>query len=223
MLAPPGAGKGTLSSKLVARFSPQLSIIGSGDLLRKNILEKTPLGLAAKIMVEGGGYVKDELMMKLIVGELHGLLPSKSFILDVFPRTSPQAEGLDQILLAADSPLNFVVNLDVPSDIIIQRIEDRWVHGPSGRVYNLSYNPPKVNGLDDETGEPLIKRADDNADIYRARLALYNENTTPLLEHYDKKGVLWTVSGPTTAVIWPKLEKEMTRRFNDMYVDKLRG
>jgi adenylate kinase len=134
--------------------------------------------------------------------------PSASFILDGFPRTAVQAIQLDNIV-----PINLVVNLDTPSDIIIDRICNRWVHEASGRVYNTTFNAPKVEGKDDVTGEPLTRRADDDPEVWKARLKSFKENNEPLLEHYDKLGVLWTVQGDSSDEISPKLFREFARRF----------
>jgi adenylate kinase len=134
--------------------------------------------------------------------------PSASFILDGFPRTAVQAIQLDNIV-----PINLVVNLNTPSEVILDRICNRWVHEASGRVYNTTFNAPKVDGKDDVTGEPLVRRADDDPEVWKARLKSFKENNQPLLEHYDKLGVLWTVDGNSSDEISPKLFKEFSRRF----------
>lgn len=134
--------------------------------------------------------------------------PSASFILDGFPRTAPQAQQLDELI-----PINLVVNIDTPADIIMDRICNRWVHEPSGRVYNTTFNPPKVEGLDDVTGERLSQRSDDTPEVWKARLATYKASSEPLLEHYDKMGVLVTCSGNSSDEITPKLLKEFSKRF----------
>lgn len=134
--------------------------------------------------------------------------PSASFILDGFPRTAGQATQLDALI-----PMNLVVSLRTPASVILERIAGRWVHAPSGRVYNTTFNPPKVAGKDDVTGEPLTKRADDCEDTWRARLQKFEETSEPLLEHYAKKGVLWEVSGNSSDEISPKLFAEFAKRF----------
>lgn len=134
--------------------------------------------------------------------------PSASFVLDGFPRTAVQAVKLDDIV-----PINLVVNLNTPSDIIIDRICNRWVHEPSGRIYNTTFNPPKSPGKDDVTGEPLSRRADDDPEVWKARLKSFKENNEPMLEHYDKQGVLWTVNGDSSDEISPQLFKEFSKRF----------
>ena len=134
--------------------------------------------------------------------------PSASFILDGFPRTAVQATQLDQIV-----PINLVVNLKTPTEIIVDRICNRWVHEPSGRTYNPTFKPPKVPGKDDVTGESLTQRSDDNPEVWKARLKSFQENNEPLLEHYDKMGVLWTVNGNSSDEISPQLFKEFGKRF----------
>jgi adenylate kinase len=133
---------------------------------------------------------------------------SASFILDGFPRTAGQAMQLDAIV-----PINLVVELNTPSEIIIDRICNRWVHEPSGRVYNTTFNAPKVEEKDDVTGEPLTRRADDDPEVWKERLKRFKENNEPLLEHYDKLGVLWTVNGNSSDEITPKLFEEFNKRF----------
>ncbi|KAI0007760.1 adenylate kinase [Xylariaceae sp. FL0662B] len=134
--------------------------------------------------------------------------PTASFLLDGFPRTATQAKRLDDII-----PINWVVSIQTPFEVIARRISSRWVHEPSGRVYNTTFHVPKVPGLDDITGEPLIQRADDSEEVYRTRFQKFQETSKPLLEHYAKKGVLWEVHGMSSDEISPKLYKEFERRF----------
>ncbi|KAI0197681.1 P-loop containing nucleoside triphosphate hydrolase protein [Astrocystis sublimbata] len=134
--------------------------------------------------------------------------PAASFLLDGFPRTAVQAERLDDIV-----PINWVVSLQTPFDVVMERISSRWVHEPSGRVYNTSFNAPKEHGRDDVTGEPLVQRADDSEEVYRARFQKFRETSEPLLEHYAKKGVLWEVHGLSSDEISPQLFGEFEKRF----------
>jgi adenylate kinase len=134
--------------------------------------------------------------------------PTASFILDGFPRNATQAKQIENVI-----PINFVVNLRTPVDIIIKRISNRWIHAPSGRIYNTTFNTPKVPGRDDITGEPLTKRDDDNPSVWKERLAHFEQSSLPLLEHYDRKGLLWTVDGNSSDEISPKLFEEFERRF----------
>lgn len=134
--------------------------------------------------------------------------PAASFLLDGFPRTAGQAAQLDAIV-----PINLVVSLKTPFSVILARISGRWVHEPSGRVYNETFNAPKVPGHDDLTGEPLVRRADDSEAVYRARFDKFEETSAPLLDHYARQGVLWEVEGMSSDEITPKLIAEFERRF----------
>jgi adenylate kinase len=134
--------------------------------------------------------------------------PNASFILDGFPRTVDQAIQLDKLI-----PINLVVQLNTPTSVILDRICNRWIHAASGRVYNTTFNAPKVEGKDDITGEPLVQRADDCPKTWMARLKKFEETSKPLLEHYDKLGVLWSVDGNSSDEITPKLFDEFNQRF----------
>lgn len=134
--------------------------------------------------------------------------PTASFILDGYPRNAAQALTLDKIV-----PINLAVSLKTPLEVIMERIAGRWVHEPSGRVYNTTFNRPKVDGIDDVTGERLIQRPDDNEEVYRARFNKFQESSEPLLEHYAKKGVLIEVEGMSSDEISPKLYDEFEKRF----------
>ncbi|KAJ7685244.1 ADK-domain-containing protein [Mycena polygramma] len=225
----PGAGKGTLTARLVKRHDKILSI-SSGDLLRQHIVERTDVGRQAEEIVAQGKLLPDDVMLKIVTGKLDHLR-NKHWILDGFPRTVGQAQMLDAHLKKQGTPLSLVVNLDVPDEVILSRISDRWVHLSSGRVYNISYNPPKVDGLDDETGEPLTKRPDDNPEIFARRLTQFYASTSPLLAYYSAAAqkptrlprppgahphqlafppahtlLLKTLSGSTSDEIWPQLD-----------------
>lgn len=134
--------------------------------------------------------------------------PDASFILDGFPRTASQAEQLDAVL-----PINLVVDIKTPTSVILDRICNRWVHAASGRVYNTTFNAPKVDGKDDVTGEPLTQRDDDKPETWKARLEKFEETSLPLLEHYDRLGLLWRVEGNSSDEISPKLFAEFGKRF----------
>lgn len=136
------------------------------------------------------------------------ICPSASFILDGFPRTAAQASSLDKLV-----PVNFVVHLLTPPSVILSRIASRWVHEPSGRVYNTDFHAPKVPGKDDVTGEPLTQRGDDSIDTWKQRLRKFEETSRALLDHYDKRGCLWRVEGNSSDEISPKLFAEIERRF----------
>ncbi|KAK9447322.1 adenylate kinase-domain-containing protein [Limtongia smithiae] len=215
LLGPPGAGKGTQTSRLLKKFD--IPALSSGDILRQQIAEKTDVGKTAADIIKQGKLLPDTVMTAVISAELatrHWLAATKTWLLDGFPRTQPQAELLDGILHPSLAGLNFVVELQVPFEVILDRIANRLVHVPSGRVYNLTYNPPKVPGVDDVTGEPLTRRPDDDPEIFRTRLEEYQKLTTPLIEHYRKQGdLVWSVAGDTSDIIYPQLEKEVIRRF----------
>lgn len=134
--------------------------------------------------------------------------PSASFILDGFPRTAAQAEMLDKII-----PINLVVSITTPFDVILERISGRWVHEPSGRVYNTTFNAPRSPGIDDVTGEPLVQRPDDSEEVYRARFAKFEETSRPLLDHYARKGILWEASGLSSDEITPKVFQQFEKMF----------
>ncbi|EKM82636.1 hypothetical protein AGABI1DRAFT_97595 [Agaricus bisporus var. burnettii JB137-S8] len=184
MFGKPGAGKGTLSRRLVEKYD--LVTVSTGDLLRQHINEGTDIGREAEEIVARGGLIPDDIMLKVVTNKLNGLR-NKNWILDGFPRTLIQGELLNAHLKKHNTPLTLVLNIDVPDNVILHRISDRWIHSPSGRVYNMSYNRPKVAGIDDQTGEPLTKRPDDNPKSFARRLRAFYETTIPLLNYYHKQ------------------------------------
>ncbi|KAL7009441.1 Adenylate kinase 2 [Cystobasidiomycetes sp. EMM_F5] len=190
ILGAPGAGKGTHTDSLLRSYVIQALV--AGNLLREQVSSKTEIGLkAAKIMKEVGERVHDQWST---CGEL------KSRIIDVkdgYPRTAGQARDLDEALAHNSERINLVVNLDVPDEVLIDRIENRWVHLPSGRIYNTTYNPPKAKGLDDLTGEPLSKRIDDDVDIFKKRLINFHKENAPIKDYYQNQGSLVNLSGRT--------------------------
>lgn len=140
-------------------------------------------------------------------------VPQPSWLLDGFPRTLSQAQHLDSFLQPRHSPLNLVINICVPPSAILARITSRLIHPASGRVYNLSYNPPRVPGLDDVTGEPLIRRTDDEEKVWRSRVERYEEEVGPLEKWAEQRGIAWKVTGDTSDEIYPQIEAEVLRRF----------
>lgn len=216
MFGKPGSGKGTLSSRLVKKYD--VMSLSTGDLLRQHIAERTAVGRQAESIVAQGGLVPDEIMLQVVTIKLDGLR-NRHWILDGFPRTLNQGKLLDTHLQAQNTPLSLVINLDVADEVILSRISDRWVHLPSGRVYNMSYNRPKVDGFDDETGEPLTKRPDDNPEIFARRLKQFHESTSPLMSYYASKPVstrMVTLQGKTSDEIWPKLEAVVCSSFPNL-------
>lgn len=214
-MGPPGSGKGTVSGRIVKRFG--LSHLSSGDLLRANIKAQTELGLLMKSCIDQGQLVPDDVISRLILTEMRSIEQS-SWLLDGFPRTVTQAETLDGVC-----SVDTVINMDVPFQIIKQRLTSRWLHLPSGRVYNIDFNPPKISGLDDVTGEPLIQRDDDTPETITRRLRSYEKQTQPVLEYYRSKGMLETFSGTETNKIWPHIQAFLSKKLfpqNDKVVGK---
>ena len=180
LLGAPGAGKGTQARFITEKFGiPQIS---TGDMLRAAVKAGTPLGLQVKDVMASGGLVSDDLIIALIKERLTQPDCANGFLFDGFPRTIPQAEALQQAGVALDA----VLEIAVEDEEIVQRISGRRVHEASGRVYHVIHNAPKVAGKDDETGEELIQRPDDSEETVRKRLALYHEQTKPLVDFYSK-------------------------------------
>ncbi|KAF9175108.1 hypothetical protein BGX21_007737 [Mortierella sp. AD011] len=211
LIGSPGSGKGTQSARIQENF--EVETISSGDLLRKNIMQGTEIGKIAAMEMQNGALVSDKVMVKLIDMELNKIGSEQSWLLDGFPRTMSQAVTLDNTLQAVNQPLNLVIHLNVPEEVILQRIMDRWVHIPSGRVYNMTYNPPKQAGLDDVTGEPLERRLDDNPETFKIRLQKHHELTEPLLDYYRHRGILISLSGNTSDEIYPQIRELLQSRF----------
>lgn len=189
LIGPPGAGKGTQATFLCARFGvPQIS---TGDMLRATIKSGTPLGVAAKKVMDVGQLVSDEIVLALVKERLAQPDCAKGYLFDGFPRTLAQAESMR----AQGVPLDVVIELDVPEADIISRMAGRRVHLASGRTYHLVFNPPKKAGLDDVTGEPLVQREDDLEATVRRRLEVYRAQTRPIIEYYTQ----WQASGDCAA------------------------
>lgn len=180
LLGAPGAGKGTQARFITEKFGiPQIS---TGDMLRAAVKAGTPLGLQVKDVMASGGLVSDDLIIALIKERLTQPDCANGFLFDGFPRTIPQAEALQQAGVALDA----VLEIAVEDEEIVQRISGRRVHEASGRVYHIIHNAPKVADKDDETGEELIQRPDDSEETVRKRLALYHEQTKPLVDFYSR-------------------------------------
>ncbi len=180
LLGPPGAGKGTQAAFIKERFGiPQIS---TGDMLRAAVKAGTPLGLAAKQVMDAGQLVSDDIIIGLVKERLKEPDCAQGYLFDGFPRTIPQAEAMQ----AAQVALDFVLEIDVPDSEIITRMSGRRVHAASGRTYHVKFNPPKQAGRDDVTGEPLVQRDDDREETVRKRLAVYRAQTRPLVEHYGR-------------------------------------
>ena len=179
LLGAPGAGKGTQAVAITQKFGiPQIS---TGDMLRAAVRAGTSLGLEAKKFMDAGALVPDEVIIGLVKDRIQQPDCAKGFLFDGFPRTIPQADAMKQ----AGVQLDAVLEIDVPDAAIIERMSGRRVHAASGRTYHLKYNPPKVDGKDDLTGEPLIQRDDDLEQTVRKRLQIYQDQTRPLVEYYE--------------------------------------
>jgi adenylate kinase len=178
LLGGPGAGKGTQAGYIKERYSiPQIS---TGDMLRAAVKAGTPLGLSAKKFMDSGGLVPDEVIIGLVGERIRAPDCAKGFLFDGFPRTIPQAEAMRTAGVAIDA----VVEIDVPDAEIIRRMSGRRAHLPSGRTYHVVFNPPKREGLDDVTGEPLVQREDDREETVKKRLEVYHSQTEPLVAFY---------------------------------------
>ncbi|MEM0514549.1 adenylate kinase [Pseudoalteromonas sp. YIC-827] len=179
LLGAPGAGKGTQAQFLMDKYGiPQIS---TGDMLRAAIKEGTPLGLEAKKVMDAGQLVSDDIIIGLVKERVAKADCENGFLLDGFPRTIPQADAMKENGIAVDH----VIEFDVADEVIVERMGGRRVHPGSGRVYHVVYNPPKVEGKDDVTGEDLIIRDDDTEETVRKRLAIYHDQTKPLVDYYQ--------------------------------------
>jgi len=195
----PGGGKGTISKKMLKDFN--YHHISTGDLLRAHVRDGTVLGKEAEEYMNSGALVPDELMIKLVIKEVKTVDKGTSLLLDGFPRTLPQAEAFE-----AQLTIDNAVFLNIPTETIVERISNRWIHPGSGRIYAYDYNPPKVDGKDNETGEDLIQRDDDKPDAVFARLQQYDNVTLPLIEYYKEKGTCAEFKGTESDVIYPKVK-----------------
>ena len=196
LLGGPGAGKGTQANYIKEKYNiPQIS---TGDMLRAHVQSGSELGVAAKKIMDEGGLVSDEIIMGMVKQRITEDDCSKGFLFDGFPRTIPQAEALQQAGVDVDA----VVEIDVPDAEIIKRMSGRRVHLSSGRTYHVTFNPPKVEGKDDVTGEDLIQRDDDQEETVRARLKVYHDQTEPLINFYSK----WAETGKANAPSYHRIE-----------------
>jgi len=194
-LGPPGAGKGTQAAFIREHFHiPQIS---TGDMLRAAVKAGTPLGVAAKKVMDAGQLVSDEIIIGLVMERLKHVDCKNGYLFDGFPRTIPQAEAMR----SARIHLDFVLEIDVDHEEIIRRLSGRRVHPGSGRNYHIAYNPPKVPGKDDLTGEPLVQREDDREETVRKRLEVYEKQTRPLVDYYSK----WAQEGDARAPRYRKI------------------
>jgi len=195
LLGPPGAGKGTQSGFITKHFGiPQIS---TGDMLRAAVKAGTPLGLAAKKVMDTGALVSDDIIIGLVKERLKQPDCAKGYLFDGFPRTIPQAEAMRDAGVAID----YVLEIDVPAEDIITRMSGRRAHLASGRTYHVKFNPPKVEGKDDVTGEPLVQRDDDREETVRKRLEVYQAQTRPLVDFYGR----WAATSAKAAPRYRKI------------------
>lgn len=195
MLGGPGAGKGTQANYIKEHFGvPQIS---TGDMLRSAVKAGTELGIMAKKIMDTGGLVSDDIIINLVKERITQPDCANGFLFDGFPRTIPQADAMK----AAGVPIDFVVEIDVADAEIVKRMSGRRVHPASGRTYHVDFNPPKIHGQDDATGEPLIQRDDDKEETVRKRLEVYHEQTEPLVEYYSQ----WSAQGGKDAPRYIKI------------------
>lgn len=194
LLGAPGAGKGTQAGFIKEKFNiPQIS---TGDMLRAAVKAGTPLGIAAKKIMDEGGLVSDDLIIGLVKDRLKDSDCEHGYLFDGFPRTIPQADAMKE----AGVVIDYVLEIDVPDEAIVERMSGRRVHPASGRTYHVKFNPPKAEGHDDTTGEELIQRDDDKEETVKKRLSVYHEQTEVLVGYYNQ----WATSGKSGA---PKYRK----------------
>ena len=195
LLGPPGAGKGTQAAFITEKFGiPQIS---TGDMLRAAVKAQSPLGVEAKKIMDAGGLVSDDIIIGLVRDRLKEADCEPGYLFDGFPRTIPQADALKD----AQVKLDFVIEIDVPEESIIERMSGRRIHAASGRSYHVTFNPPKTPGVDDVTGEPLLQRDDDREETVRHRLSVYREQTRPLVDYYSQ----WSATGDPHAPAYRKI------------------
>jgi len=205
LIGPPGAGKGTQAPNIRDKFC--VCHLATGDMLREQVQQKTPLGLKAKEIMDVGGLVSDDIMVSMIKDQLENNKSCKNgFVLDGFPRTIPQAQKLDGMLQARGEKLDSVVQLLIDDQLLISRITGRLIHAPSGRTYHKIFSPPKKTGVDDVTGEALIQRSDDNVETLRKRLGAFHAQTGPVVEYYKTKGLWHGIdAAQSPSVVWDNL------------------
>ena len=195
LLGGPGAGKGTQANYIKEKYGiPQIS---TGDMLRAQIKAGTELGMKAKAIMDAGGLVSDDIIIGMVKARLTEADCKNGYLFDGFPRTIPQAEAMK----AAGVPIDYVVEIDVADEEIVKRMSGRRVHLASGRTYHVMFNPPKTEGMDDVSGEPLIQRDDDQAETVKARLKVYHDQTEPLIAYYSS----WTEQGGEGAPKYVKI------------------
>lgn len=211
LIGPPGSGKGTQSPKLKKEYC--VCHLATGDLLREEVAKQTPLGKEIKTEIDAGRLVNDELVLRMVSDNLDQPECKNGFLLDGFPRTTVQAVKLEELLEKRQEPLDAVIEFNIDDGLLFRRICGRWFHLKSGRSYHEEFYPPKVPGKDDITGEPLIRRADDNPETLRKRLATYHKQTSPLVDFYRKRRLLRTVDASLDSTT---IFEHISKMFQDM-------
>lgn len=193
LLGAPGAGKGTQAKKLIDKYGiPQIS---TGDILRKAVADGTALGKEAKSFMDSGGLVPDSVVIGLVKERIVQDDCKKGYILDGFPRTTPQAEALDKVLADMNAPLDTALSVDVDTDILMKRLTGRRTCKSCQQMFNIYFGPPKKEGACDKCGGELFQRADDKEETIKNRLEVYEKSTAPLMDYYSKKNILKSVEG----------------------------
>lgn len=187
LLGPPGAGKGTQAGVIASTYG--IPHISTGDIFRANLRDETPIGLEAKAFMDAGELVPDDVVIRMVDGRLAETDARNGFLLDGFPRTTPQAEALESLLSDRGTPLDVVLLFEVDEDVLVERLTGRRVHAPTGDIYHLSFNPPP----DDIPADELVQRDDDTEEVVRHRLKIYTDETEPLVGFYRQRGLLRTV------------------------------
>lgn len=204
IMGPPGSGKGTISKRIAETFG--LKYLSSGHFLRESIAANSEAGVEVRSYVERSILVPDHVMTRLMLPRLQEM-SNYSWLLDGFPRTLTQAKELNSLF-----QLDLVISLNIPYETLKDRLNDRWIHPGSGRVYNMGFNPPQVQGKDDVTGEPLIQHDDDKPEALMARLRQYKDVAKPVIDLYKSQGVLHSFSGTETDRIWPYINSLLTAK-----------
>ncbi|EGC30779.1 hypothetical protein DICPUDRAFT_40956 [Dictyostelium purpureum] len=207
IIGAPGSGKGTQSEKLKNDYNVQP--ISTGQILREVSQEDSELGRSISSKLAAGELISNDIMLNIIEKALDD---KSNWLLDGYPRNPEQAEHLDRFLTKKNIPLSLVLYLDVPEDVLAERVQDRWVHPGSGRVYNNIFSPPKVKGIDDVTGEPLVRRSDDkDIEVFKHRIDTFKQSTIPLLKYYESKGILYTIGSPNSTDGYVKIKEVLTK------------
>ena len=196
LLGLPGCGKGTQAQNLIRDYG--LVQLSTGDMLRAAVKSGSEVGKQATTVMDSGGLVSDEIVIGIVREQITQAECTKGFLLDGFPRNLSQAKKLDEMLAAQNAQVDNVIELRVSDKELVKRIAGRRFHLASGRSYHIEFNPPKIEGKDDQTGEPLAKRDDDNQKTMQSRLNTYHEQTEPLIKYYEENGVLVSIDGMGT-------------------------